>query len=84
MPLRPYAVGRDTDNQPLVFVARGSHAAYPLPCKSSICDTGQVFEDNRHDGGHEWPEEACSTDTCVIPFPSPARWRQSERNALDG
>lgn len=70
--LQPYAAGRDVANRPLVFVARGTHAAYPLPCKSSVCDRGGIFEDTRHDGAHEWPEDPCSPQGCVTPFPAPA------------
>jgi hypothetical protein len=83
--LRPYAAGHDVANHPLVFVARGTHAAYPLPCRSSTCAGDTVFEDNRHDGKYAWPEEACSTAECVIAFPrrvhgvGDASW-----NAFDG
>jgi hypothetical protein len=83
--LRRYANERDVANHPLVFVARGTHAAYPLPCRSSSCSGASVIEDNRHDGGHAWPERPCSGLGCVSPFPEtadglhPASW-----DAFDG
>jgi hypothetical protein len=83
--LRPFATGRDVAGRPLVFVARGTHAAYALPCGSSSCDSGTVLEDTRHDGAHEWPEEACSPQGCVTAFPQPmAGDRVASWNAFDG
>jgi hypothetical protein len=83
--LRPFAAGRDVANRPLVFVALGTHAAYPLPCRASSCNGDSAFEDNRHDGQRAWSEEPCSVGGCVSPFPravdgvSDASW-----NAFDG
>jgi hypothetical protein len=83
--LRRYAAGRDVVSRPLVFVARGTHAAYPLPCRSSTCNGDTVFEDNRHDGAHAWPEVPCSSDGCVSAFPRAARGAGSASwNAFDG
>jgi hypothetical protein len=83
--LRPYAAGRDVANRPLVFVARGTHAGYPLPCKSSVCDRGGILEDTSHDGAHEWPEQRCSPQGCVTAFPAPARGRVGTSwNGFDG
>ena len=83
--LKPYANGHDVANHPLVFVARGTHAAYPLPCRSSTCAGDTVFEDNRHDGAHVWPEEACSPQGCVTAFPRAAKGTgDASWNAFDG
>jgi hypothetical protein len=83
--LRPYAEGHDVANQPLVFIARGTHAAYPLPCRSATCNGDSAFEDNRHDGRHAWPEEACSTPACVTAFPRAASGAGTASwNAFDG
>ena len=80
--LRPYVKGRDVARRPLVFVARGTHAAYPLPCSSSTCEGGSVFEDTRHDGKHEWD---CRGTGCVTPFPVLARGDgRASWNAFDG
>ena len=83
-PLKAYANGRDVADRPLVFVARGTHAAYPVPCRSATCGGDTVFEDNRHDGAHEWPETPCSTHDCVIPFPQAAGGGDASWNAFDG
>ena len=65
--LSSHTRGRDVARRPLVFIARGTHAAYPVPCKLATCEGGSVFEDTRHDGKHEWP---CEGDACVQPFPA--------------
>jgi hypothetical protein len=67
--LAHWVEGRDVANHPLVFIARGTHAAYPLPCRSSTCTGDSAFEDNRHDGGHPWPEDPCAGGDCVTAFP---------------
>ena len=54
-----------------VFIARGTHAAYPLPCTQDSCDNGTPFEDNEHDVQHAWPERSCSA-SCVTAFPTTA------------
>jgi hypothetical protein len=83
--LRPSATGRDVANHPLVFVARGTHAAYPLPCFSSTCSGASVFEDNRHDGRRAWPEVPCSNSGCVSAFPRTADGlHDASWNGFDG
>jgi hypothetical protein len=69
--------------RPLVFIARGSHAAYPGPCRSRC---GQPLKRKRfrwpegqHDGSAAWarnPDKDCFTEQpCVLPLqpliPSP-------------
>ena len=82
--LRRYAGHPDVAERPLVFVARGTHAAYPLPCDSSTCEGDTAFEDNRHNGQHEWPEQPCSTDACVTAFPRTPSGGDASWNAYKG
>jgi hypothetical protein len=82
--LRDFVAGRDVANHPLVFVARGTHAAYPVPCGSSTCSGNSAFEDNRHGGEHAWPEEECSGTHCVTAFPRTAGGGDASWNAFDG
>jgi hypothetical protein len=83
--LQSYAPGQDVADRPLVFVARGTHAAYPLPCHASSCNGDSVFEDNRHDGAHPWPESPCSGTDCVTAFPQPVSGSgDASWNAFDG
>jgi hypothetical protein len=84
--LRRFADRPDAAARPLVFVARGTHAAYPLPCSTAVCSGDEVFEDNSHDGAHGWPEGVpCSNDGCVSAFPSTAGGaRRASWNAFDG
>jgi hypothetical protein len=83
--LKPFAAGRDVANHPLIFVARGTHAAYPLPCTSPTCNGNSTFEDNSHDGGHAWPEDECSAKGCVTAFPRAAQDAgDASWNAFDG
>jgi hypothetical protein len=89
-----FADGIDTTRRPLVFVAQGTHAAYPTSCASDKCSVGRVpgiaarrpFRENRHDGGAPWrgnDDDACAS-ICLAALPTrrdgaPARW-----NAFDG
>jgi hypothetical protein len=80
-----YAEGQDVSGRPLVFVARGTHAAYPLPCRSATCDGDTAFEDNRHDGTRPVPEQTCSAAACVNGFPRTAGdTADASWNAFDG
>jgi hypothetical protein len=84
-PLQEFATKVDLTNHPPVFVARGTHAGYPLPCDSSSCSGDTIIQDTRHDGAHVWPEERCSADACVTPFPVPAQGvGNASWNAFDG
>ena len=70
----------------VVYVARGTHAAYPHPCpatsapRASCAQTtrifGQPLPEARHDGLGEWgrnSKTACeATPRCLLPFPSEA------------
>ena len=82
--LSPFAEGRDTANHPLVFVARGSHAAYPTPCAESNCPGNSVLQDNPHDGARPWPQLPCANTACVTGFPVVANGTDASWNAFDG
>jgi len=77
----------DGATRPVVFVARGTHAGYPLPCEAGCRQQGGA-EEKPHDGELPWagntlPE--CGTQPCVKMLPTsrggrdPALW-----NAFEG
>jgi hypothetical protein len=86
---QPFDPGVDTSLRPLVFVALGTHAAYPEICRRRKCDEHALWRDNRHDGGEPWVgnDEAAPecVSGCLAALPTrdggtePARW-----NAYDG
>jgi hypothetical protein len=86
---RPFEPGVDTAVRPLVFVALGTHAAYPDICAAKKCDEHGLWSESRHDGAKPWVGNAddapeCAS-TCIAALPTreggtkPARW-----NAYDG
>jgi hypothetical protein len=73
--------------RPVVFVARGTHAGYPLPCEGG-CEQETGAEEKPHDGDLPWagntlPE--CGSQPCLRMLPTarggrePALW-----NAFEG
>jgi hypothetical protein len=74
----------DDADRPLVYLARGTHAAYPTRCRSDHCR--QVAHDrgeNRYDGGLPWignDTGACTRVGCLRMLPTatggraPALW----------
>lgn len=82
--LAPFIKGRDTANHPLIFIALGSHAAYPTPCFTSNCPGNSVLEDNTYNGAHAWPDGPCSAPGCVAGFPVTANGADASWNAFDG
>jgi hypothetical protein len=86
---RPFEPGVDISQRPLVFVALGTHAAYPHICRRDHCDEGSALNDKRHDGTKRWfgndtDNPRCQSG-CLAALPTraggtkPARW-----NAYDG
>jgi hypothetical protein len=79
--------GIDISRRPLVFIGRGTHAAYPNLCRATSCDEPGAFNENRHDGGRPWPgnDDAVCASLCLDVLPthergvSPAQW-----NGFDG
>jgi hypothetical protein len=75
--------------RPLVFIARGTHAAYPLPCpQARPCkQVAHDIDEKPHDGGRAWVGNsvACGESTCLRQLPTalggraPALW-----NAFEG
>jgi hypothetical protein len=75
--------------RPLVFVARGTHAAYPLPCPRlrPCTQVAADLDENPHDGKLGWAGNsvACGTHPCLSLLPTalggraPALW-----NAFEG
>jgi hypothetical protein len=73
--------------QPLVFIAQGTHAAYPTACHTKRCDKGPAaLNENRHNGGRPWDrnsDTACNL-TCLTALPErrggsePALWSAFE------
>jgi hypothetical protein len=72
----------DVADRPLVFVARGTHAAYPQPCRKDFCRTSSFANDNQFDGRNAWPENGCQS--CVSPFPRTAGGAPASWNAFTG
>jgi hypothetical protein len=82
--MRAYVAGPDVTRRPLVFVARGTHAAYPVPCGTETCG-GKDFADNEHDGALPWPAGVrCSRPACLRAFPETAGRQPAGWNAFDG
>jgi hypothetical protein len=80
----------DDAPRPIVFVASGTHAAYPLPCpvKANCRQVVGGAEENAHDGGMPWAGNTsltCGTASCLKMLPTsrggrdPALW-----NAFEG
>jgi Vacuolar protein sorting-associated protein 62 len=63
-----------------VYLARGSHAAYPKPCSSSCLQTQSVLPEGRFNGRSAWVDNdaAACARRCVRLFPeaqgAPASW----------
>jgi hypothetical protein len=80
----------DEAARPIVFVASGTHAAYPMPCavKANCRQVMNGAEENEHDGERTWAGNTsltCGDDSCLQMLPTarggrdPALW-----NAFEG
>jgi hypothetical protein len=65
--------------RPLVFIAAGTHAAYPTPCDVNHCvDPLSLVRDNSHDGSTPWElnsDDDCNA-ACVAALPTRDRGRR--------
>jgi hypothetical protein len=73
-------------SRPIVYIAEGTHSAYPRPCDGRYCaETGARLPDGGFDGKRSWGRNstlACAGD-CLVPLPRsgwpdwPGRWGRS-------
>lgn len=91
-----FGKGINTRARPLVFVASGTHASYPIPCGRVECpDSPSILgvrfptpsSEKRHNGGRAWAgnkEEDCQS-LCLAAFPTRDGGRVRARwNAFTG
>ena len=73
--------------RPLVFIARGTHAAYPTGCRAACTDPFTFHKEEPHDGRLPWPgprEPECVA-LCITALPTTDRGRKPARwNAYNG
>lgn len=69
--------------RPVVYIAEGTHAAYPRPCGGNYCvQTGVTLPDGGVDGIRSWGRNSAADceQTCLRPLPAagwanwPGRW----------
>ena len=73
--------------RPLVFIARGTHAAYPTGCPTACTDRFTFHKEEPHDGRVPWPgpRESECVALCVTALPTTDRGRKPARwNAYNG
>jgi hypothetical protein len=69
------------DDRPVVYVALGTHASYPRPCKRNFCvQSGARLPDGRYNGSRDWGRNSrqdCGGGSCLHPLPRGdwATWR---------
>jgi hypothetical protein len=73
----------NSDTRPLVFVARGTHASYPRPCRGGCDQVIEDAEEKPHDGRMPWAGNTvplCGAEDCLKLLPTarggrtPALW----------
>jgi hypothetical protein len=67
------------DGRPVVYIAHGTHSAYPRPCAPTegVCrETGARLPEGRFDGQAPWGRNLACSQTCLLALParSWARW----------
>ena len=78
----------DIDNRPMVFVALGTHASYPLSCPDDECRIAKVtLKEKRHDGKQSWSSNLAGRcrSSCVTAIPTrPGGNKRALWNAFAG
>lgn len=78
----------DAPTRPLAFIAAGTHASYPTPCRTACRQVASNTGEASHDGNKPWSGNVttdCVVSICVLPVPTrkggtePALW-----NAFSG
>jgi hypothetical protein len=84
-------VGATEGTQPVVWVARGSHASYPAPCGEAArigCrQPGLNTPDGPRDGAKPWwlnDDHECELHSCVLELPQTARGGPASWAAFGG
>ena len=74
---RATPAGRRRGRHPLVFVARGTHAAYPVACDEPPCAAkGTLFDDNAHAAARRGRANTDCAGPCVGALPTRGRPRR--------
>ncbi len=79
----------DVSDRPLVFVARGTHASYPIRCRGNCRQTAHDRQENRANGTLPWLGNRSSrcegAPDCLTPLPTRAGGVEGALwNAFDG
>ena len=87
-------VGSLENGHPVVYVAWGSHASFPLPCghrrppgAGNCRQLGSRLPDGRRDGGIDWrhnDDRSCRAANCVVALPGTGDGNPLLWNAFSG
>jgi hypothetical protein len=69
--------------QPVVFIARNSHASYPVACFRSCTQHTRDLPEGRFDGGQPWTHNG-DCEGCLKPLPVTAEGEPALWNAFSG